>query len=195
MLPLSALISSGKPLVLGFLLAAAIVSPCPAEQLHQLEGQSPASVHDAFHFSAEASHSLRALWHISVNAGQERVACIGGRSENGVAYITRVQVLVPSGADSMYVSASTSLQQCAPPGWMGTVHTHIAHYEGRPYAIFSRNDRMVMMMWRRQWRDPGVFCILYSDWEATCEAGYDVEGRAAYTTRRGNTILPNLSTP
>jgi hypothetical protein len=195
---LSALVLRRPPIRLGLLLAlAGAAAPSRAEQLHDLGQPSPAAVHEAFHFSAEASHSLRALWQISVNAGQERVACIGGHSENGVAYITRVQGLVPSGADSMYVSAITSLEQCAPPEWLGTVHTHIAHYEGRPYVVFSRNDRMVMLMWRRHWHQPGVFCILYSDWEATCEAGYDAMGRAEYAApaSRGNRILPSPSTP
>ena len=189
-MPLPALISGRTPLILALVLATTAALPCRAEQLLRPEPPSPVSVHDAFHFSAEARHSLRALWQVSVGAGQERVACIGGHTENGIVYITRVQGLIPSGADSMHISAIASLEQCVPPEWVGTVHTHITHYQGMPYTLFSKDDRIVMTMWRRQWRQPGTFCVLFSDWEASCESGYDNVSRAAYGSPRGNIILP-----
>jgi hypothetical protein len=142
-----------------------------------------------FTFSTEARDALRALWAHSVAAHAERVACIGGHSVNGVAYITRVQEL-SAAADSFNVSATVSLRQCAPPDWSGTVHTHIALNNGRPYILFSGADRTIMSMWRRQYHSDGVFCILYNSWQANCEAGYDISGMTAYAPQPGNTILP-----
>ena len=125
----------------------------------------------SFRFQTEARDSLRTLWLVSTNAHQERVACIGGERWAGVAYITRVRPLVPSAADSMHISAETSLNQCGGPEWFGTVHTHIAKFQGLPFVTFSPDDRRVMTMWRKQWHDEGVFCVLYSQTEAHCEAG------------------------
>jgi hypothetical protein len=150
----------------------------------------PASGEESpFTFAPEARDSLRVLWAHSIAAHAERVACIGGHSLNGVAYITRVQEL-PSAADSFNVSATVSLRQCAPPDWSGTVHTHIALNSGRPYILFSGADRTIMGMWRRQYHNDGVFCILYSSWQANCEAGYDISAMTAYAPQPGNTILP-----
>jgi hypothetical protein len=172
------------------LLAAAAAPSRSAARVPHARNPHPSTIHNAFQFSAEARHALRVLWRSSVEAKQERVACIGGHTQNGVAYVTRVQQVAATGADSLHISAVASLRECSPPTWLGTVHTHIAHFEGRPYALFSRNDRVVMAMWRRQWKAPGVFCILYSDREANCEAGYHIAAFAPYDVPRGNSILP-----
>jgi hypothetical protein len=153
-------------------------------------GTTPAEAEEnPFTFSPQARDALRVLWTHSIAAHAERVACIGGHSLNGIAYITRVQELT-SAADSFNVSATVSLRQCAPPDWDGTVHTHIALNNGRPYIVFSGADRTIMSMWRRQYHNEGVFCILYSSWQANCEAGYDISGMTAYAPQPGNTILP-----
>jgi len=125
----------------------------------------------SFRFETDARDSLRTLWLVSINAHQERVACIGGERRSGVAYITRVKPLVPSAADSLHISAETSLTQCGGPEWFGTVHTHVAKFQGLPFVTFSPADRGVMTMWRKRWQDEGVFCVLYSQTEAHCEAG------------------------
>ncbi|HEX5435651.1 MAG TPA: hypothetical protein VFW98_00725 [Gemmatimonadaceae bacterium] len=138
-----------------------------------------------FHFSARAQRALRDLWAASMAAKQERVACIGGTVVHGVTYITRVRRLVAAHADSMTISARESLQTCGPPTWLGTVHTHIATVNGQPYVLFSGSDMIVMEMWRRQWKTDGVFCILYSESEANCEARADSAERVMYSATGG----------
>ncbi len=104
-------------------------------------------------------------------AGVERAACIGGDRQGGVARITQVLPLAPAGADSMAVPASVSIEQCGPPNWFGTAHTHIALYDGQhPYPNFSGADRGVMGLWLERWAADGVFCVLYSASAAHCEA-------------------------
>jgi hypothetical protein len=130
---------------------------------------APGAVH-RFEVAADARRALHALWDSSAAAGAERVACIGGERDRGVASITRVLPLEPSAADSMGVSASTSIERCGPPDWFGTAHTHIAHRGGeRPYATFSGADRGVMRLWLRRWAADGVFCLLYRPTDAHCE--------------------------
>ena len=131
-----------------------------------------------FRFSDEARDALRALWQESVGAKEERVACIGGVVDPGGAAITRVHELTTSAADSFGVSAVASLKRCAPPNWLGTVHTHIARQDGQPYIVFSGADRIIMQMWRSRWHADGVFCIIYDDTHAHCEVG---NTRGGYT--------------
>lgn len=135
------------------------------------------------HFSADAQDELSELWGASIRAKQERVACIGGRLVHGAVYITRVRQLSSSRADSMTVSARESLRTCGPPRWLGTVHTHIAMLDGRPYVLFSGSDRIVIKMWRHQWKTDGVFCILYSESEANCEASADDAVQVTYSAK------------
>jgi hypothetical protein len=166
--------------------AAGVLAPSP---LSALADAFVRHEDTPFSFSPEAREALRLLWARSLASHTEHVACIGGQSTNGVAYITRVEEL-PSTADSFNVSAVASLRECAPPNWNGTVHTHIALNNGQPYIVFSGADRAVMSMWRRQYHDEGVFCILYNSWQANCEAGYDISGMTAYASQPGNRILP-----
>lgn len=119
----------------------------------------------------EAGQALHAVWESSVGAGAERVACIGGHQDAGVAHITRVLMLQPSAADSMGVAASVSIERCGPPTWFGTAHTHIALYDGHhPYPTFSGADRGVIGFWLERWVANGIFCVLYSAAAAHCEA-------------------------
>jgi len=134
----------------------------------------------AFRFSAEARGPLHDLWATSLAVKQERVACLGGYIDHDVVHITRIEVLAPSRADSANISAIASLRECSAPGWLGTVHTHIAKFHGLPYTIFSAPDRYVMTLWRERWKARGVFCILYSDVDATCELGNAVSGHVQY---------------
>lgn len=143
----------------------------------------------SFRFSGEARATLHALWEQSVSAHEERVACLGGYRRESIAYITRVRLVDSRGADSMRVGALASLHECRPPEWLGTVHTHIARFDGQPYIIFSKADRVVIALWHRMWRQDGVFCLLYSDFEARCEAGYELADDAYYAYRRGNNLV------
>jgi len=148
---------------------------------------SDAASESAFRFSVQARGPLHELWAKSLSVKQERVACLGGHIDHDVVYITRIQILAPSRADSANISAIASLRECSAPTWLGTVHTHIAQFEGRPYALFSAPDRYVMTLWRERWKASGVFCILYSDRDATCELGNTVSGHVLYedATRNG----------
>jgi hypothetical protein len=67
-------------------------------------------------------------------------------------------------------TARQSLETCGPPRWQGTVHTHVALYDGeRPYSRFSGADRGVNRLWWRRWNAEGMFCVLYSQTGAYCE--------------------------
>jgi hypothetical protein len=144
----------------------------------------------SFRIEMGARATLQALWHASVGAHQERVACIGGYRGTHVAHITRVKILTSAAADSSNVSAQASLAECGTPEWFGTVHTHIARFQGRPFSTFSPADRWVMATWRKTWRDEGVFCVLYSETMSHCEAGGEASGDPAYAAVVGNRILP-----
>jgi hypothetical protein len=138
-----------------------------------------------FSFRTSARDSLRTLWVGSVAAREERVACIGGVRLMGTAYVTRVLPLAPAAADSMHVSAAASIKQCGAPEWFGTVHTHIAKFGGRPFVTFSPDDRRVMSLWRKRWHAEGVFCVLYSETAAHCEAGDVQSGDPVYAHAPG----------
>ncbi len=136
--------------------------------------------HGTFRFDAGARAALQSLWHGSVAVHEERVACLGGYRAGGVVYVTGVEVLGAARADSADIAAEESIQRCGPPGWLGTVHTHIARFGGQPFVTFSRNDRRAMTLWRRAWEIEGVFCVLYSERDAHCEGDPGVSGDAAY---------------
>ena len=94
---------------------------------------------------AAARPALRELWAASVAAKAERVACLASVVDGDTLRITRILPL-DAGADSMAVSARTSLETCGPPAWQGTVHTHVALDGNRqPFARFSGST--VMLMW------------------------------------------------
>ena len=137
------------------------------------QGPSRAS----FQFSTEAGSALRALWEESVRARQERVACLAADIRGDTVFVTRVLRVEPDAADSMGISASESVEQCGPPAWKGTVHTHVALYtDDSPSRRFSGQDRTVMRMWYDRWRADGVFCVAYSERGAHCEADGVVGG-------------------
>lgn len=124
-----------------------------------------------FRFSAEAQAALRALWQESVGLQHERVACLGGKVARDTVFVARVFPL-EAAADSLGASAIASIDICGPPEWLGTAHTHIAPYsdDGQPSRRFSGADRGVMRLWYDRWKSDGVFCLLYSQTAAHCEA-------------------------
>lgn len=131
----------------------------------------------SFRFSAEAGAALKVLWEESVEAHQERVACLAADIRGDTVFVSHVQRVSPDAADSMGVSATASIEQCGPPEWDGTVHTHVALYtDDSPSQRFSGQDRTAMQMWYDRWHADGVFCVAYSEQSAHCEADGVVGG-------------------
>jgi hypothetical protein len=123
----------------------------------------------AFRFEPDAQTELRRLWVASSGVKAERVACLAGEIRRDTVRVTRILPL-DGWADSLGVSAGQSLETCGPPRWQGTVHTHVALYDGaRPYSRFSGADRGVNRLWWRRWNAEGMFCVLYSRTDAYCE--------------------------
>jgi hypothetical protein len=123
----------------------------------------------AFRFEPDAQTELRRMWTASSGAKAERVACLAGEIREDTVHVTRILPLAGY-ADSLGVSARQSLEECAPPRWQGTVHTHVAmRSSGRPYSRFSGADRGVNRMWWRRWNAEGMFCVLFSATDAYCE--------------------------
>jgi hypothetical protein len=121
-----------------------------------------------FRFEPDAQLELRRLWSASRASGMERVACLAGVMDDDSVRVTRVRGL-EGWADSLMISARESLEECHPPEWLGTVHTHIALRGGRPYDTFSGADRGVNTLWWRRWSVDGTFCVLFSEQDAYCE--------------------------
>jgi hypothetical protein len=132
-------------------------------------------------FSPRVREQLEALWNASVAAGSERVACLGGqRDADGAVEVLRIELVPTEGADFANAPAAASLAQCRASAWLGTVHTHIATAQGIPYSAFSAPDRDVIARWEAQFRARGVFCVVYTDHDAYCEAGPTVSGEVRY---------------
>jgi len=144
--------------------------------------------HGDFRIGTGARTSFQTLWRTSDGVKQERVACIGGYRHDGITYITRVEQVRASDGDSLNAPAAASLQECRPPEWLGTVHTHVARFDGLPYVTFSGADRGVMREWHNMWQADGVFCVLYDDRRAHCEAGDERSADVIYAHERGNNL-------
>jgi hypothetical protein len=139
-------------------------------------GQNPRP-QPTFRFSPEAGAVLRELWSASIQAKEERVACLASTIRHDTVFVTRAQALAPEDADSMGISASGSVEECGPPTWSGTVHTHVALYtDSLPSTRFSAQDRTAMRLWYDRWHADGVFCLIYSRQDAHCEADGVVGG-------------------
>jgi hypothetical protein len=112
-----------------------------------------------------------------LNTREERVACLASSIRNDTVFVTAVAPLEPEDADSMGISATRSVEECGPPRWSGTVHSHIALYtDDRPSTRFSGQDRIAMRLWYDRWKSDGVFCLIYSARDAHCEADGVVGG-------------------
>ena len=142
-----------------------------------LGAQTAGRAQPAFRFSREAGAVLRELWQTSVAAKEERVACLASSIRNDTVFVTRAQLLDSEEADSLSISATASVEQCGPPDWSGTAHTHIALYtDDLPSTKFSAQDRIAMRLWYDRWHSDGVFCVVYSAEDAHCEADGVVGG-------------------
>jgi hypothetical protein len=155
---------------IGTLILAGIAGP--------LSGQAASPAREpAFRFSPEAGAALRDLWEASVAAREERVACLASTIRNDTVFVSRVRPLEPEDADSLGISAVASVEECGPPEWSGTVHSHIALYtDDLPSTKFSAQDRTAMRLWYDRWHSDGVFCLIYSRQNAHCEADGVVGG-------------------
>jgi hypothetical protein len=161
-------------------LVSSVVLLMLAGSTASLDAQQAAAPKPAFRFSREAGAALREMWQVSVAAKEERVACLASTIRNDTVFVTRIAALEPEDADSMGISAVASVNQCGPPEWSGTVHTHIALYTGDlPSTKFSGQDRIAMRLWYDRWHADGVFCLIYSAHDAHCEADGVVGGMRA----------------
>jgi hypothetical protein len=105
------------------------------------------------------------------------VACLAGSVRNDTVFVTKIMALEPEEADSMEISATSSIERCGPPEWSGTVHSHVAMYTDElPSTRFSAQDRTAMRLWYDRWHADGVFCVVYSARSAHCEADGVVGG-------------------
>jgi hypothetical protein len=130
---------------------------------------SPASP-STFRVDPGARDELHRLWAASIATKAEQVACLASVVDGDTLRITQVLPLDRLGVDSLTVGAAASLERCGPPAWQGTVHTHIALYDGhRPYSTFSGADRGVMLTWGQRWRTEGTFCLLFGESNIHCE--------------------------
>jgi hypothetical protein len=105
------------------------------------------------------------------------VACLASTIRNDTVTVNQVSPVESEEADSLGISARTSVERCGPPEWSGTVHTHIALYtDDLPSTRFSAQDRIAMRLWYDRWHADGVFCVVYSEERAHCEADGVVGG-------------------
>jgi hypothetical protein len=145
-----------------------VIRPTLALLLAAGAGAGAAAAPRGFRFEPDAQVELRRLWSTSRASGMERVACLAGTMDEDSVKVTGVRAL-EGRADSLMISAGESLEQCHPPEWLGTVHTHIALRDGHAFARFSGADRGVNTLWWRRWSVDGTFCVLFSDQDAYCE--------------------------
>jgi hypothetical protein len=130
----------------------------------------PAQGLPAWVIDPPAKDSLGRLWAESISANREHVGCLGGTLGPDTVRVERVILLDAAPGDSLNAPAELSLATCAPPQWIGTVHTHVRSTDDpSPAPRFSGGDRVVMSVWSGKWRSRGAFCVLYSDRGAHCE--------------------------
>jgi hypothetical protein len=117
----------------------------------------------------QAKLALQELWAASLTARREQVACLGGTIGTDTVLVTRLKPLSEL-SDSLTASAQLSLATCAPPEWIGTVHSHVRSTDDdAPASGFSPGDRVVMSEWTTRWGGKGAFCVVYSERSMHCE--------------------------
>jgi hypothetical protein len=146
-------------------LAAGVWLACVAAPAARGQAVQPTWV-----MGAAAKPALSALWTRSVGEGRERVACMGGTIAGDTVHVARIEDVNVADADSLTAGAAHSIDECGPPKWFGTVHTHVRSTDDpSPAPRFSPGDRTVMSEWSRRWSRSGAFCVLYSAKSAHCE--------------------------
>jgi hypothetical protein len=117
----------------------------------------------------QAKLALQELWATSLTMRREQVACLGGTVGPDSVVVTRIKP-VNEPSDSLNASAQISLATCAPPEWIGTVHSHVRSTDAAaPASRFSPEDRRVMSAWTTRWGGQGAFCLVYSESNMHCE--------------------------
>ena len=118
---------------------------------------------------AEAKPVLQRVWAATLETRLEQVGCLGGEIRADTVLILRA-LPVAEYSDSLTASSQVSLATCAPPEWMGTVHSHVRSTDDdAPATRFSAGDRAVMSAWSQRWRARGAFCLIYSAQRMHCE--------------------------
>jgi hypothetical protein len=117
----------------------------------------------------QAKLGVQELWARSVATRREQVACLGGFLGADTVHVNRLQP-VDEPSDSLNASAQLSLASCAPPEWIGVVHSHVRSTDDdTPASRFSPGDRAVMSEWTQRWGGQGAFCLVYSTQNMHCE--------------------------
>ena len=134
-----------------------------------LAARSMTAQQAAWVMGPQAKLGLQELWATSLTARREQVACLGGVIRPDTVFVSRLR-LVDEFSDSLTASAQLSLSTCAPPEWIGTVHSHVrATDDASPAPRFSPGDRAVMSEWATRWGGQGAFCLVYSERNMHCE--------------------------
>ena len=134
-----------------------------------LPARSLTAQQQAWVMGPPAKLALQELWATSLTMRREHVACLGGTIGPDSVVVTRVKLL-DEPSDSLNASAQISLATCAPPEWIGTVHSHVRSTDDdTPASRFSPEDRRVMSAWTSRWGGQGAFCIVYSERNMHCE--------------------------
>ena len=123
----------------------------------------------AWVMAPQAKLALQQLWATSLTMRREQVACLGGTIGPDTVLVNQLRP-VEEPSDSLTASAQQSLATCAPPEWMGTVHSHVRSTDDEsPASRFSPGDRAVMSAWTSRWGGRGAFCLVYSERNMHCE--------------------------
>ena len=134
-----------------------------------LAARSLAAQQQAWIMGPQAKLGLQELWATSLTVRREQVACLGGAVRADTVLVDRIKP-VNEASDSLTASAQLSLTLCAPPEWIGTVHSHVRSTDDEsPASRFSAGDRAVMSEWTARWGGQGAFCLVYSARNLHCE--------------------------
>lgn len=134
-----------------------------------LAARPGAAQQQAWVMGPQAKLALQQLWAVSLTTRREQVACLGGTIGPDTVLVTRLKP-VSEPSDSLMASAAISLATCAPPEWIGTVHSHVRSTDDdAPASRFSPEDRRVMSAWTTRWGGQGAFCLVYSERSMHCE--------------------------
>lgn len=154
-------------------------------------------------------HQLVDLWDEAERQEREKLACLDADVEEipsdtmliwTINRIKQVKVKSDKGA----ISHSTSLSECEPPEFVGTVHTHLADsipnpsgsgYLQGPFKKFSPGDYAAQDAWANVWEDKAqeagmrwsLWCIMFSDEGMNCIARPFLQDREDVRTRAQNT--------
>ncbi len=100
---------------------------------------------------ADLLSQMRSLYAAAAAQNRELVACLATDS---------ISPPLDSAGDSLSVRPEESLEECRPPQWEGTVHTH--QYPSPFFKrTFSPSDRAVISKWRARWGVASRHCVVW----------------------------------